>query len=1004
MFFCLGNMLILHGNLKLVIMNQKNTMRKLFALLVLILLSMSGIAQEPHFDFSIINSTGYEIFYRIINAENHWVEVTYPCQNGDNYWWGYDKPEGKLIFDDTISYQGTDYILVAIGDHAFCGCSGLRGTLEFPETIQSIGAGAFKGCPNFNGILTIPPRVTRIEDEAFCGCSGFGIRLYLSDSVTYIGARAFQQCSFRGMLMLPSTLTFIGDEAFKGCSHVNSISIKAVAPPTTAPNTFAEVPTWIPVAVPYTAKEAYKSAQGWSRFADRVVEKSYWNGKAVPWTKGNGTSDNPYLIESAENLAWLAKSVNERQDLVIDTIHIGGDYYCNYQFYDIDAYQDTCFRLVIDIDVMRYEGLYWNPIGNCQYINDDEYQGIISAPHHTSNASHCANYYITRFSGHFDGNNHVISKAHYESSFYVYDNDFGGDYSYCIGLFGIIHNATIQDLTLNSMRTTPYFDYTTGGLVGSAINSTIYNCHTSGTITNSSTGGGIVGFADRCRIERCTAQIDFVASRAGGGIAGTFVCDSANTSQNGVLNCSFIGNISDATSMGGIIALCQSVSEGTGTIHIENCFSRGNLTRMSQDPNDPMETGDRHVGGIVGEVANIDTLSIMNCYSHDTITNIGANLDNAMYYAGGILAYADVNTTLRIKNCYHVGPIATQHKGGIIGQNTHMTIIRNSFFEENCAPDDGFGVPMSSDYMKTEAFVSQLNNGSSVYQMDVEPYENNGYPIFGTDGLIFVGAEWYYEIHNNDGSITYQHLQCVGDTTINEERPKIIIRSNTHYDRDTLSEVTHEYVYEQNGVVYWWNKTMGKFTVLYDFGAEVGDEWTVEVGDTAFTTRVYAAELQYINGIPYKKVTIADPSNIFSGSLLSSIGHQTSFFPEKLMTRSKGYRVEGLRCYWLDDELIYKLGDEDCDAIYAELHNGIEEKTDDAAFTVYPNPAHNVLFVETRTIGSQPTTTYRITNLMGQTVLSGSITDDCQQINIEALSEGMYFITLGEMTQKFIVK
>ena len=979
-------------------------MKKLFIITVLMAWAMGSFAQEVHFDFSVINSTGYEIFYRIIDAQNHWVEVTYPCQNGDNYWWGYDKPEGKLILPDTITYQGTDYVLVAIGDHAFCDCSSLRGTLEFPESIQSIGEGAFKGCPNFNGILTIPPRVTRIEDEAFCGCSGFGTRLYLPDSVTYIGARAFQQCSFRGMLMLPSMLTFIGDEAFKGCSHINNISIKAVAPPTTALNAFDEVPTWIPVAVPYTAKEAYKNAQGWSQFAGGIAEKSYWNGKAKPWTKGSGTSDDPYLIESAENLAWLAKSVNEKQDLVIDTIHIGSSYYCVYRFFDIDVYQDTCFRLVIDIDVNRYEGLYWIPIGNCQYLNDDEYPGIISAPHHTANAAHYASYYITQFSGQFDGNNHVIYKAHYESSFYIYGNDYGGNYSYCIGLFGIIHNATIQNLTLNSMRTTPYFGYTTGGLVGSAINSTIYNCHISGTITNSRTGGGIVGIADRCRIERCTAQVDFTATLSGGGIAGTFVCDSVNTSQNGVLSCSFIGNISNATSMGGIVALCQSVSEGTGTIRIENCFSRGNLTRIIQDPDNTIENVDRHFGGIVGEVSNIDTLSILNCYSHDTITNIGANLGNALYYAGGILGYADANATLRIKNSYHVGPINAIYKGGIIAQNTHMTIIRNSFFEESCAPDDGFGMPMNSDYMKSEAFVNQLNNGSSVYQMDVEPYENDGYPIFGTDGLIFVGAEWYYEIIGEDGTITYQHLQCVGDTTINEERPKVIVRSNTQYDRNETTEVTHEYVYEENGVVYWWNKELQAFTILYDFGAEVGDEWEIKVGSENIVTRVYEMETQIIDGIPYKRMTIGDDNNLFSGTLISTIGHLTSFFPERLLSRGKDYRVDGLRCYWVEDKLVYKQGEEDCDAIYAELHNDIEETTDHATFTIYPNPANGTLFVETRLIASLPSQTYRITNLMGQNLLQGSINAGYQQINISELSAGMYFITVGEQTAKFVVE
>ena len=93
-------------------------MKKLFTVIILLALATSGFAQEIHYNFSIINSTGYEFYYRIIDAQNHWVEVTYPCQNGDNYWWGYDKPEGKLILADTVTYNGTNFTLVAIGDHA----------------------------------------------------------------------------------------------------------------------------------------------------------------------------------------------------------------------------------------------------------------------------------------------------------------------------------------------------------------------------------------------------------------------------------------------------------------------------------------------------------------------------------------------------------------------------------------------------------------------------------------------------------------------------------------------------------------------------------------------------------------------------------------------------------------------------------------------------------------------------------------------------------------------
>ena len=62
-----------------------------------------------------------------------------------------------------------------------------------------------------------------------------------------------------------------------------------------------------------------------------------WDGTAVAFTKGNGTEDDPWLIENAEQLAYLAQQVNEGTD-----------------------YQWKHFRLVSDLDLSGEE---WTPIG-----------------------------------------------------------------------------------------------------------------------------------------------------------------------------------------------------------------------------------------------------------------------------------------------------------------------------------------------------------------------------------------------------------------------------------------------------------------------------------------------------------------------------------------------------------------------------------------------------------------------------------------------------------------
>ncbi|MDO5315037.1 MAG: T9SS type A sorting domain-containing protein [bacterium] len=296
------------------------------------------------------------------------------------------------------------------------------------------------------------------------------------------------------------------------------------------------------------------------------------------------------------------------------------------------------------------------------------------------------------------------------------------------------------------------------------------------------------------------------------------------------------------------------------------------------------------------------------------------------------------------------------------------------------------------------------------YDDSYEDFYFNGINILEIneiDAPFIIGNEWYYEIQNDDGSITYQYLYQAGDTIVQDEPTHILVKINTLYDKDLHQDVTHEYVYERDGKVYWWNKTLEEFTVLYDFGAQEGDSWTIKVGTETLIMHVNSVETFEYEGKTYRMLHVSDADDYFSGDIVCGIGHLTSFFPERLMDNGDGLRVEGLRCYWIEDELVFKPGDEDCDAIYDELH-GIEEPTYEqvvAPFDLYPNPTDGVLFVETRHGTSLPVANeYRIANLMGQTLMTGQITADNQQINVSSLPQGMYFITFAGETQKFVVR
>jgi len=218
------------------------------------------------------------------------------------------------------------------------------------------------------------------------------------------------------------------------------------------------------------------------------------------------------------------------------------------------------------------------------------------------------------------------------------------------------------------------------------------------------------------------------------------------------------------------------------------------------------------------------------------------------------------------------------------------------------------------------AFVST----SIIVHTSIGDFGAIGVDIDGTMLFSPIGNEWYYEIENENGSITYQYLYQAGDTIVQDEPTHILVKINTLYDKDLHQDVTHEYVYERDGKVYWWNKTLEEFTVLYDFGAHEGDTWVTKVGTETLTMHVDAEEIVEYEGRFYRMLHVSDTDDIFSGDIVCGIGHLTSFFPERLMDNGDGIRVEGMRCYWVENELVFKPGDEDCDAVISELH-GVEE-------------------------------------------------------------------------------
>ena len=95
------------------------------------------------------------------------------------------------------------------------------------------------------------------------------VSVRMSAFVTSIGTSAFWGCSSLEGIIIPASVTKIGSSAFWGCGSLTSIVVKATTPPTGDSYMFNGTEN-SQIYVPSGSVEAYKSAQYWSDYAERI--------------------------------------------------------------------------------------------------------------------------------------------------------------------------------------------------------------------------------------------------------------------------------------------------------------------------------------------------------------------------------------------------------------------------------------------------------------------------------------------------------------------------------------------------------------------------------------------------------------------------------------------------------------------------------------------------------------------------------------------------------------
>lgn len=183
-----------------------------------------------------------------------------------------------------------------------------------------------------------------------------------------------------------------------------------------------------------------------------------WDGTAVAFTQGRGTKEEPWLIENAEQLAYLAQQVNNGTD-----------------------YERAHFLLVSDLDL---SGKKWTPIGT----GGKSFWGGFDGGGHTITGMTITgkeNSYV----GLFGECRNFTAASSYIKSVTVKGANISGK-----SFVGAIAGAGANISDCYSIENTIYASRCVGGVCGS-LTGNISGCYNSSSVSGISTAGGIMGSA-----------------------------------------------------------------------------------------------------------------------------------------------------------------------------------------------------------------------------------------------------------------------------------------------------------------------------------------------------------------------------------------------------------------------------------------------------------------------------------------------------------------------------
>jgi len=258
-----------------------------------------------------------------------------------------------------------------------------------------------------------------------------------------------------------------------------------------------------------------------------------------------------------------------------------------------------------------------------------------------------------------------------------------------------------------------------------------------------------------------------------------------------------------------------------------------------------------------------------------------------------------------------------------------------------------------------------------------------------------INAQWHYsavkfDTVNQGYYNSFITIDVVSDTVVFGEPSKIIERPAGGCDLLP----TRIIVREDSGVVMFLNSSMTTFDTLVDMNKNIGEYWTIHPDNTISSDSIIVSVIgkgeKIINGdtLAALKVTIESPSWGWSGTdtILEKIGFYPGYFFFQFLMCDPW--TGNLRCYFDESIGLFETGIVD----HCEQESGVGVPEDSIGLKIFPNPATDYLFLYSDIRDEFDVIIY---NISGEVVAKEICTDSDCCIDISALANGIYFLSVS---------